>query len=103
MSFRDELKNFLQGKERSDIEVSEIRFTPDGSAVFYLQAVSHPPVRCKMSVNSEKYGSPVFYPMVRFNENHSPWDTTVKDMTNVFSSFPGIAGVAHRTVNTSLI
>jgi len=103
MNFRDELKNFLINKERKDIELSEIRFTSDGSAVFYLQAVSHPPVRCKMSNRSGKYGSPVFYPMVRFNESHSPWDTTIKDMTNVFSSFPGIAGVAHRTVNTSLI
>lgn len=103
MNFRDELKNFLTGKERSDIEVSEIRFTSDGSAVFYLQAVSHPPVRCKMPIRGGNYESPVFYPMVRFNESHSPWDTTIKDMTNVFSSFPGIAGVANRTVNTSLI
>ncbi len=103
MDFRHELKNFLTSQKRGDIEVSEIRFTPDGSAVFYLQAVNHPPVRCKMTSRSGKYQAPVFFPMVRFNENHSPWDTTIKDMTNVFSSFPGIGGVAHRTVNNSLI
>lgn len=103
MDFRDKLKNFLVGQNRTDIEVSEIRFYPDGSAVFYLQSISHPPIRCKMPSRSGKYESPVFYPMVRFNENHSPWDTTIKDMTNVFSSFPGIGGVANRTVNTSLI
>jgi len=34
---------------------------------------------------------------------HSPSDNTIKDTKNVFSSYPGVAGVAHRTVNTSLI
>jgi len=42
--------------------------------------------------------------MMRFDENsHSPWDTTIKDAKNIFSAFPGIGGVANRTVNRSLI
>lgn len=104
MNLRDNLKNYFLEKSESRYEISEIRFLDDGGIVFYIKMNDRkgtPCLRCKMDREGKVHN---FYPMMRFNENsHSPWDTTIKDAKNIFSAFPGIGGVANRTVNRSLI
>jgi len=103
---RQRLCSYLLDNDRQDIEISEIRFLNDGTVVFYVEIRNENgkiPVRCKMSKGAEDYNLTSFSPMLRFNETHSPWDTTIKDAKNIFSAFPGIGGVANRTVNTSLV
>lgn len=106
MDLRERLRNYLLDNDRKDIEISEIRFLSNGSVVFYVEIkneTGRTPVRCKMAKQDEDYSMVSFSPMLRFNETHSPWDTTIKDAKNIFSAFPGIGGVANRTVNTSLV
>jgi hypothetical protein len=106
MDLRERLRNFLLDNDRDDIQISEIRFLSDGSVVFYVEIRNgngKMPVRCKMSKSGHDYSLTSFSPMLRFNETHSPWDTTIKDTKNIFSAFPGIGGVANRTVNTGLV
>ena len=106
MDLRERLRTYLLDNDRRDIEISEIRFLSDGTVVFYVEIKNESgrmPVRCKMAKRGEDYNLTSFSPMLRFNETHSPWDTTIKDAKNIFSAFPGIGGVANRTVNTSLV
>ena len=106
MDLRNSLKNYLIDNQREDIELSEIRFLHDGSVVFYVEIKtdsSNYPIRCKMSKKGKDYSMTSFSPMLRFYETHSPWDTTIKDAKNIFSAYPGIGGVANRTVNQGLV
>ena len=105
MDFTSALKEYLNNMEKSYV-ISDVRWNPDGTGIFYVEleesSLGKYPVRCRVKKDDYKISS--FSPMRRFNENtHSPWDTTIKDAKNIFSAFPGIGGVANRTVNRSLI
>lgn len=108
MDFTSALKEYLINNGKESYVISDVRWNPDGSGIFYVE-MQEPdlgkfPVRCRVKKESESYRINSFSPMKRFNENsHSPWDTTIKDTKNLFSAFPGIGGVANRTVNRSLI
>jgi hypothetical protein len=101
MDFINSLRKYLVGQQRR-MEISDmgpfhsfyvIVHNEDGSLM----------LRCKMKKEGPNYSIGSISPMTRFNENQSPWDTTIKDVHTVFSSFPGIAGVANRQVNNSLV
>ena len=106
MDFVSSLKEYLAKNGEETYVISDVRWNPDGSGVFYVvkedSDMYNYPLRCRVKKDDYKISS--FSPMRRFNENStSPWDTTIKDPKNIFSSFPGIGGVANRTVNRSLI
>ena len=108
MDFTSALKEDLIDNGKQSYTISDVRWNPDGSGVFYIELdepeLGKYPVRCRVKKELEDYRINSFLPMKRFNENsHSPWDTTIKDAKNLFSAFPGIGGVANRTVNRSLI
>lgn len=42
-------------------------------------------------------------PMVRLSESQFPWDSTIKNVYSLYSGIAGVGGVAHRSVNNSLI
>jgi len=106
MDFSAALKDYLINSTDKSYVVSDVRWNSDGSGIFYVELeekdLGKCQVRCKVKKDDYRINS--FLPMRRFNENsHSPWDTTIKDAKNIFSAFPGIGGVANRTVNRSLI
>ena len=106
MDFISSLKEYLANNSKEAYVVSDVRWNHDNTGIFYVilegTDMHKHPLRCRVKKNDYKISS--FSPMRRFNENStSPWDTTIKDTKNIFSAFPGIGGVANRTVNRSLI
>ncbi len=106
MDFFHSLRKYLLDQQRR-MEVSDLRWNPNQSGCFYVviynEDDSQAMVRCKLKKMGPDFSIDSISPVTRFNENQSPWDTTIKDMHTVFSSYPGIAGVANRQVNNSLV
>lgn len=108
INFTSALKEYLISNGKESYTVSDVRWNTNGTGVFYILLdepdLGKRPVRCRVVKFKENYKINSFSPIKRFNENSSsPWDTTIKDVKNLFSAFPGIGGVANRTVNRSLI
>ncbi len=109
MNIAEELKNFFLEFNGNETDVTEPRWNKNGNGVVYIN-VNHPEhgcgkVRCRLAKKLDNEIELVSVsPMKRFNENSQyPWDSTIKSVYSVFSSIPGVGGVANRNVNRSLI
>lgn len=104
MDFLESLKNYLSEKG-SKPTLSEPRWKSPSRFSLYVKMNEEDNIFYRVRVIKEKdlYKINKVEPIIRFHENYSPWDSTVKQTQTVFNSFPGIMGVANRTVNRSLI
>lgn len=104
MDFLEDLKSYLIENGSFPI-LSEIRWKTPSAFSLYVKMNEKDNIIYRIRVVKE---NKVFRickaePLARFNESYSPWDSTIKQTQTVFNSFPGISGVANRTVNRSLI
>jgi hypothetical protein len=102
MDFINSLRKYLLDQQRK-IEVSDMSHLGSFYVIVHSEDGVPAMLRCKVKKSGPNYSLDSISPIRRFNENQSPWDTTIKDVHTVFSSFPGIAGVANRQVNNSLV
>lgn len=106
MDFIGSLREYFLNQD-AQAEFSDIRWNKNGEGVFYINIIypelEPAKIRCKVLKNLGKTDLVSVNPMMRFNENEYPWDSTVKSVYSVFSGMPGVSGVANRTVNGSLI
>lgn len=104
MDFLESLKNYLS-ESGSKPTLTKPRWKSPSSFSFYVKMNEEDNLIYRVRVIKEKdlYKINKVEPVVRFHENYSPWDSTIKQTQTVFNSFPGIMGVANRTVNRSLI
>ena len=104
MDFLESLKNYLSEKGSNPI-LSEPRWKTPSNFSIYVRMDEGDNIFYRVRVIKEKdlYKINKVEPIVRFHENYSLWDSTIKQTQTVFNSFPGIMGVANRTVNRSLI
>jgi len=98
----------LFSEHEENPQFSEPKWNPNGNGVMYVE-FQHPEygnarIRCKLANRLGDVSLVSAKPMKRFNENSAyPWDSTIKSVYTVFSSIPGVSGVANRGVNRSLI
>jgi hypothetical protein len=104
MDFVESLKNYLSDKGSAPF-IGTPRWKSPSSFCVYVKMNEKDSIFYRLKVNKDKdsYKINKVEPIVRFDENYSPWDSTIKQTQTVFNSFPGIMGVANRTVNRSLI
>ena len=104
MNFVEELKNYLVNNGSSP-SVGNPRWKTPSLCYIYVKVNENDPqfFRLEVTRNNGNYKIDRVNPIIRFNENYTPWDSTIKQTQTVFNSFPGIMGVANRTVNRSLI
>lgn len=107
MKFLEELQSYLKEKEGFDTHFSDFFQKPSGDGVVYIHCVC--PVhgkctlRCKFSDVMGENHLVSIKPMLRLSESQFPWDSTIKNVYSLYSGIAGVGGVAHRSVNNSLI
>jgi hypothetical protein len=107
MKFLEQLKEYLLETDGMEANPSEIRWSPSGVGILYVDIIcpkcGRGRIRCKFQqgINSQKLVS--VQPMLRMTESQFPWDSTIKSVYSLYSGISGVNGVAHRTVNNSLI
>lgn len=107
MQFLQELEKYLKEKEGYETHFSDLYDKPSGDGIVYVKCIC--PVhgtgtlRCKFSKSMGKTSLTSIKPMLRLSESQFPWDSTIKNVYSLYGGIAGVGGVAHRTVNNSLI
>lgn len=107
MKFIDQLKEYLLQEEGMEITPSDIRWSPFGEGILYLDIIcpkcGRGRLRCKFKKGIDSDQLISLHPMMRLSESQFPWDSTIKNVYSVYSGIAGVNGVSNRTVNNSLI
>jgi hypothetical protein len=103
MDFLQHLKEFLLENGGIDTNPSEIRWSPNGSGVMYLEMNcsenGRAILRCKFKRGIPSPELVSVQPMHRLTESGFPIDSTIKSVYSLFGSIAGVGGVANRNVN----
>lgn len=107
MKFLDQLKEYLLEIEGMESSQSDIRWSPSGIGILYVDLIcpkcGRGRLRCKFNKGIESPELVSVQPMLRMSESQFPWDSTIKSVYSLYSGISGVNGVASRSVNNSLI
>lgn len=107
MEFINQLKEYLLKEEGLEANPAEIRWSPNGVGILYVDLVcpkcGKGKLRCKFKKGIDSAQLISVKPMLRLSESQFPWDSTIKSVYSLYGGIAGVNGVSNRTVNNSLI